>query len=139
MQLTPSGLDMVGKNSRTITHGPRDRHPCSWRNFSGNRQRVPNSPVSTRLDTQDGPWCVRQSGKLGALNHVLLHLVCVERMIGRMVLNENLIPKFVEKILPGVFLQCLPITTSTLTRERPAVSLTSMWWKMACRNCRKSH
>lgn len=78
---------------------------------------MPNGPVCTRLDTQDGPWCVRQSSKLGARNHILLYLLCVERVINRVVLDEILIPEFVEKILPGVFLQGLSITASTLTKE----------------------
>lgn len=120
MRLTSSGLDMIGRNGWTITHGPRDSHDtrvCPWRNISGNRQRrMPNGPVCTRLDTQDGPWCVRQSSKLSAWNHILLYLVCVERVISGVMLDEILIPEFVEKILPSVFLQSLPITASTSTR-----------------------
>ena len=119
-RLTASGLDMVWRNGRTITHGPRDRHGTRvWRNISGKRQRrVPNGPVATCLDAQDGPWCVRQGSKLSAWNHSLLYLVCVERMVSRVVLDEILIPEFVEKILSGVFLQRLSITVSTLTRGR---------------------
>lgn len=39
-------------------------------------------------------------------------------MVSRVVLDEILIPEFVEKILSGVFLQRLSITVSTLTRGR---------------------
>lgn len=71
--------------------------------------------MSTRLDAQNGPWGVTQRSKLGAWNHVLLHLVCVESMISRMMLHDAFIPKFVEKILPSVLLQRLSITALTLT------------------------
>lgn len=87
---------------------------------------MPNSAVTTRLDTQNGPWCVGQGGKLGAWKHILLHLVCVERMISRVVLDEILIPEFVEKILPSIFLQRLSITVSSTLTRRAIVSVTDL-------------
>lgn len=68
---------------------------------------------------------MRQSSKLGAWNHVLLYVMCEERMIGGMVLDEILIPEFVEQILASVFLQRLSITVLTLT-ERVTGSITDL-------------
>lgn len=82
---------------------------------------MPNGAVSTRLNTQDGPWCVGESSKLGAWKHILLYLVWMERVINRMVLDEVLVPEFVKEILPSVFLQGLSLDHQHQRRARSTV------------------
>lgn len=79
---------------------------------------MPNRPVPTGLDAQDGSWCVGHGSQLVAWKQILLYLVCMKRMVSRVVLEDIFISEFVKEILPSIFLQRLSITaSSTLTRS----------------------